>query len=151
MVKSLGCGLWSRRMLLVLGWFVGVFLGWRQGGWMWYYGADLLYDIVLDYVFKHQVNTVPRRAQLERTFILNLQQVTALENSTLCNTTGAGCKTILFSIRSSIFYFFLLLFHHFGNSWQWSESKITKVRQSSWWEMKAMFSQIFRAVFPFSF
>lgn len=124
--------------------------GGRETDRMWSYSADLLYDIVLDYIFKHQVNTVPKRAQLERTFILNLQEVTVLENSTLCNTTGAGCKTVMFSIQSLFFYFFLL-FHHFGNSWLRSESKITKVPQSSWCEMKEMFSQIFRAVFNFPF
>lgn len=73
---------------------------------MWSYNADLIYDIVLDYIFKHQVNTVPRRAQLEHTFIFNLQEVTVLENSTLCNTTGAGCKTVTFSIQSLVFFIF---------------------------------------------
>lgn len=72
------------------------------------YSADL-YDIVLDYIFRHEVNTVPRRAHLECTFILNLPEVTVLENSTLSNMMGAGCKTVktvMFSIWSSLFFFF---------------------------------------------
>lgn len=121
----------------------------RQADRMWSYSTDLLYDIVRDYIFKHQVNMVPRRAQHEHTFILSLQEVTFLENSVLCNTTSAGCKTVMSSVQSLFLLIYLfLLFCHFGNSWLWSESKITKVPQSFWCEM---FSQIFRAVFHFPF